>query len=287
MNIVNVFGTPYQMGYAAGELLPEEIKYNVENMLLYGANYIHQNLDYLGLPAFLEKILSNMDPVTLMSALLEWNYLVTIPYTNKRWIEEMKGMADSSGVPVMKIVHMNLFPELTQAACSMVGAWGEATTGNVVRQLRALDWSPDAPVNKYPLITVYHSTEKGSNVFANIGFVGLVGSITAFNAKGVALAEKQWYTREYVPFTYYGYPWMYVFRDLAQFSDNLSDAIDRIFNAKRTQKIFIGIGSLEDNSFLAVQYSEKIVNVINDKNYTSYSAAHPQIDGVVYFDKYV
>lgn len=70
-------------------------------------------------------------------------------------------------------------------------------------------------MNQYPLITVYHSTEKGSNVFANIGFAGLVGSITAFSAKGIALSEKVWLPGKSVPYTYYGYPWMYVFRDLA------------------------------------------------------------------------
>lgn len=43
-------------------------------------------------------------------------------------------------------------------------------------------------INKYPAIIVYHSTEKGSIPFANIGYAGIVGSITAFNAKGIAIS---------------------------------------------------------------------------------------------------
>lgn len=46
------------------------------------------------------------------------------------------------------------------------------------------------------------------------------------------------------------------------------------------------MGSKADNSFLGVEYSEKIVNIFNDKNYT-YTANHPQMDGVMYWDKHV
>lgn len=79
---------------------------------------------------------------------------------------------------------------------------------------------------------------------------------------------------------------MYVYRDLAQFSNNLDDAIEYIFNAKRTQRIHIGLGSLANNSFVGIEYSEKIVNIYNDKNYT-YTEAHPQMDGVMFWDKHV
>jgi len=35
-------------------------------------------------------------------------------------------------------------------------------------------------------------TEKGSVPFANIGYAGLVGSITAFSSNGIAISEKVW-----------------------------------------------------------------------------------------------
>lgn len=100
------------------------------------------------------------------------------------------------------------------------------------------------------------------------------------------MAEKVWLPKDNVPYTYYGYPWIYVFRDVAQFSSNLSEAVDMIFSANRTQRIHLGIGSLEDNSFLGFEYSEKFVYVFNDKNYTAYSEAHPQMDGIMFWDKH-
>jgi isopenicillin-N N-acyltransferase-like protein len=52
----------------------------------------------------------------------------------------MRGMADASGVDyhIFKRVHM--IGELTKGACSMFGAWGNATTEGQTVQLRALDW---------------------------------------------------------------------------------------------------------------------------------------------------
>jgi hypothetical protein len=48
-------------------------------------------------------------------------------------------------------------------------------------QLRALDWDANNPMNKYPMIAIYDLTEKGSHPFANVGFAGFVGSITALS----------------------------------------------------------------------------------------------------------
>lgn len=72
-----------------------------------------------------------------------------------------------------------MVPELIKAACSIVGAWSNSTVDNKLLTLRALDWSSDAPINKYPTVIVYHSTEEGSHPFSNIGYAGFIGSISA------------------------------------------------------------------------------------------------------------
>jgi hypothetical protein len=123
--------------------------------------------------------------------LLNLNWYVSQPYTPPRFAEEMRGISDSSGVPYEVIVQLNMVPELTRAHCTIVGAWGPSTPNDSLLQLRALDWDSDAPINKYPLITIYHSTQ-GGYPFANIGYLGLVGSITAFSSKQIALSEKVW-----------------------------------------------------------------------------------------------
>ena len=45
------------------------------------------------------------------------------------------------------IKNINMLPETTRAACSIVGVFGSATADGKLYHLRALDWSPTAPVN--------------------------------------------------------------------------------------------------------------------------------------------
>ena len=41
--------------------------------------------------------------------------------------DELKGLADATGLPYNKVLWLHQFPELIKAACSMFGAWGPAT----------------------------------------------------------------------------------------------------------------------------------------------------------------
>ena len=68
--------------------------------------------------------------------------------------------------------------------------WGAATADNKLYHLRALDWSVEAPMNKYPSIVIYESTEPNANVVANIGYLGLIGSITGMSKNGITVGEK-------------------------------------------------------------------------------------------------
>lgn len=52
-------------------------------------------------------------------------------------------------------------------------------------------------------------------------------------------------------------------------------------------KIHIGIGTTEDNAFRGIEYGENKLDIFDDKNYTAYSDKHPQMDGVMYWDKFV
>ena len=61
--------------------------------------------------------------------------------------------------------------------------------------MRALDWASDAPINKFPSITIYNPSEPGSNSLANIGYAGFIGSLTAFSSKGIAISEKVWVSK--------------------------------------------------------------------------------------------
>jgi hypothetical protein len=58
---------------------------------------------------------------------LDLTYEITRPYTNRKYYEEMRGIADASGVPLKLIRRIHMIGELTKGTCSMFGAWGKAT----------------------------------------------------------------------------------------------------------------------------------------------------------------
>jgi hypothetical protein len=128
-------------------------------------------------------------------------------------------------------------------------------------------------------VVIYNSTEPGSYIFANIGFAGLTGALTAMSKNGVGIGEKVWYPPKGMSprprITYFGKPWAFVLRDLAQFGQNLEQMISTVYNTSRTMRIHIGMSSLPDNSFRGWDYSENVLLNFNDKNYTDYSPAHP------------
>jgi hypothetical protein len=88
------------------------------------------------IPAFLKKPTSTL----FISAALDLTYEITRPFTNRKYYEEMRGIADASGVSIKLIRRIHMIGELTKGTCSMFGAWGKATADGKVIQLRALDW---------------------------------------------------------------------------------------------------------------------------------------------------
>lgn len=218
--------------------------------------------------------------VDLVKRLLDLNYVITKPYTPARFEQEMQGIGKGSGVPAKTWRRINLIPELLKASCSIGGWWDEATENGKLLTLRALDWEEHAPISKFPLITVYHSTEEGSVPFANVGWVGLIGSLTGYSSAKVSVSER---LRGGPPgsMTRFGKPWTYALRDVLQFSHTLDDALTNLNNTNRTCSVYLGIGSGSDNSYRLIQYSEVEFSVFDDENWKN-DAAHPRMEGMIW-----
>ena len=218
---------------------------------------------------------------------LDLNYQITKKYTPEWYQEELNGLSAGSGIDMKKFRRLNLLPELIKAGCSMYGAWGNATaqsTGGLL-QLRALDWDWKAPIKKYPTIVVYHPND-GSHSFANIGYPGLIGVITGYSDSNIGISEKVWYAAPADYSSRFGTPWTYVLRDVLQFSSDLDSALNRLINTNRTCAIHIGVGDSRTGEFRGVEYSYKQLNIYDWMTQPVYDQ-HPQLPGVVYWDKHV
>lgn len=135
MKMLHVYGSMYQMGMAQGVLLKDDLQVFIHELWDYIEEQIEEAIPKK-IPNFLKKGLSNF----AIGTVLDLNYEITLPYTNKKYYEEMRGIADGSGVDFSYFRRIHMIGELTKGACSMFGAWGKATTEGQVVQLRALDW---------------------------------------------------------------------------------------------------------------------------------------------------
>jgi isopenicillin-N N-acyltransferase-like protein len=114
-----------------------------------------------------------------IGAVLDLTYYITRPFTNNKYYQEMKGIADASGVDFKTLRRIHLIGEVKKGHCSMFGAWGNATKDNHTIQLRSLDWDFEGPYRNYPMVTVYHpSNKRDGNVWMNIGLVGWIGVLS-------------------------------------------------------------------------------------------------------------
>lgn len=135
MKLLHVYGNMYQMGFAHGYLLRDELNHFINELWAYIEEQIEESLPPK-IPKFLQKGASNF----AAGAALDLTYQITRPFTNKNYYEEMRGIADASGVSFKIFRRIHMIGELTKGACSMFGAWGKATSEGQTVQLRALDW---------------------------------------------------------------------------------------------------------------------------------------------------
>lgn len=102
----------------------------------------------------------------LLLTLLDIQWMLVEEYVPQRFIDELEGIAEGSGIDYAMLRRVNVIPELIQMQCSMMGAWGPATAdsktedgydleGSLI-QLRALDFETKGPFQKYLQLTVYH-----------------------------------------------------------------------------------------------------------------------------------
>jgi hypothetical protein len=275
--IVHLYGTPYEQGYARGQLVGSNFASLIADFPTYIEQMIESKVKWL--PQWL------VDFVAVYGApkLLDLTIDVTKEFTPASYIQEMQGMADATGIDMHEIWRINVFPEAIKAACTIVGANGPATPGGTLAHLRALDFAINNPLRDSPTVTVHHNQAQGKPSIANFGWSIMIGVLTGFAETGLGVGEKLWYGHdEYDAIR--GKPWMFILRDAIE-QANIWAALDSIQTANRTCAIHAGIGDANLNQFRGVEMAAKYFEVFNDTslNYTE----HPIIPGVVYWDKYV
>lgn len=166
---------------------------------------------------------------------MSWVWETEKSFVPQYIIDEMNGMAvgmcDSLRTPgcnstewATTISQLNMLPELIRMACTAYGAWGKATGGNGLIQMRALDFG-GGPFANYTVAAVYRDAAPtdDSNAFVSITFPGFAGVITGVSQRGIGVSEKVWMTYDtpsLQPGSYNGEADVFVLRDILQLSKN-------------------------------------------------------------------
>lgn len=219
--VIEVWGTPYQMGYAHGRLVRGELK------------------QYWG--AFFDLVLGIMK-VTPQQVDEAWTTMS--PYISADLKEEMQGLADGADVPLRWVHWQHVIPDLSwlpplHYSCSYYAAWGKAVRDGHLYQIRALDYWRDAKVQDKPAI-IFFRPAKGY-AFATAGWIGMIGAASGFNEQGVAISEiGDMFGPEHERMD--AEPWIFMIRRALQYGGNLEQAVGIIERARRMSSYDFLIG---------------------------------------------
>merc|ERR1719502_2436656 len=111
--VMHLYGSPYDMGYAHGTMMKEEVKSMVTRAIAYMESQVEDALK--GLPTWLRDWVAQVGLDVALDLTAQW----TAPFTGKYFFDELKGLADGAGVPYKDVLHIHLIGELTKGSCSM------------------------------------------------------------------------------------------------------------------------------------------------------------------------
>jgi isopenicillin-N N-acyltransferase like protein len=282
--VVHLYGTPYEQGFAQGELLYQEIQDLMPSF--YGfmidevGGLIHQYAEWI--PDFILTPFLNW----LLRKLIDIEYWFVQDYIHDDYVQEMQGLADATGIEYIEFRRLSLMPETAGMYCSIMGAFGKATAdfGGGMIQLRALgriillkikynlfiDYAPWSGLQKWGVVLVYHPNR--GHPYALSTWAGFVGAITGYSSKKVGMSEIVFGN----PPSKMGIPTTYLMRDILQFDDTAEEAVERIKQVRRTSHVWLGIG--DPKKLYIIDYADALV--YDWKNYTHYG--HPIREGLLY-----
>jgi len=279
--ILHLYGTPEEMGEAAGELYKEDLEEFFPAFWSWVSNYlVNLAAEYVPIVKYFSKPLNSFVQA-LSRNLLDFQWWLSEDYIAQYYKDEMKGMATASGVDERQFIRIGILPETLKMACSTLGAWGPATkewSDGGLLHIRALEWALNSPINKLATFIVYHPEEGNGNTFAVWSWVGFVGAVTGFSSANLGISEKMsGYDGTY---TRIGHPTTMVMRDVVNFDTTREEAVRRLYAAKRTNCVWLGLG--DDTGFNLVKYHTEDPEVYDNSNFTDY---HPPIDHVMYISR--
>jgi hypothetical protein len=169
--VLHLKGTPYEMGYQQGALLKDDIRENVR--YLFDVKAKELKAEVAGIKV--------LDPKKVIAGISRNQR----PFIPAWYFEELRGVADGSGMKEEDAVVANFIPEMFH--CSGFALAGSATKDGTLYHGRILDYGCDWKLQEHAILVV--AEPDGKVPFVNVTYAGFIGSVTGMNAKKVSIGE--------------------------------------------------------------------------------------------------
>ena len=112
--VLHVYGDPYSMGYAHGQLLKEQISTIIPAFYQHVQKLIENEIDFL--PEEIREFIAKYG----LDGALDLTYELTKDYTPSYFFEEIQGLANGSGVDYILLRRAHMLPELIKVSFGQV-----------------------------------------------------------------------------------------------------------------------------------------------------------------------
>lgn len=219
-------GTPHEMGVQHGTLMKSEIL-RVTDSTLYVVGFVYSIAKGSW---FLNDIRD------------AWKRLE--PHCDPDYMEELKGLAEGSGIAYEEMKIANIFPELFH--CSGFAISGDATVGGKLYHGRVLDYMTEIGLQN---VQVDFITKKnGCNGTLNVGYAGFIGCVSGMNDKQISLGEMGGRGEG----NWDGTPMAFLMRRVLEKAETLEQAQKIFSDAKRTCEYYYVIADGKSRSAVGV-----------------------------------
>ena len=260
VTVVHLEGSPYEIGRQHGEALRHEVRDGVANVLRYFRSYLKIPL--------------------IRSLAVNWWLDVAwheaLPHIPKDYLEELRGLADGSGVPLQELYRLHALPDRTYS-CSSFAAWGQATAGGRMIHLRNLDWNMGAGIQRYAVVFVVHP--QGKHAFVNVGWAGFIGVLSGVNDAQISVAQ---IGAETTDATFRGEPMTFLMRRVLEDAGDADQAAAVIRSARRTVGVNYVFADAKIPRGIVIETTHHYVRIFtaNDPTEQHVSYARPIPDAV-------
>lgn len=239
--VLHLKGKPYELGYQHGALLKEHVRQSLHTLLVEKAE---------------GHTLVEVGPLKLTPrAAIDAIVRIQQPHVDKRYWDELQGLADGADVPLKDAQASNFIPELFH--CSGFALAKSATQNGKMLHGRVLDYAVDWGLQDHAVVMVVEP--EGRLPWVNVSYAGFIGSVTGMNAEHISVGEMgggglgHWGGR----------PMALIVRETLETADSLDKAISVFRDGPRTCQYFYVVADGETNNAVGMEASWDVFTLIN------------------------